>query len=63
MDRENEYINGTAQGSTRFGEKMGESRLRLFGNMQRAVAGYVGNSILRMELQRKRKRAWHEEMC
>ena len=49
----NEYIRGTAQVG-RFGEKTREARLRWSG--LRKDDGYIGRSLLRLELPGKRKR-------
>ena len=51
----NEYIRGTAQVG-RFGEKTREARLRWYGHVLRKDDGYIGRTMLRMELPRKRKR-------
>ena len=56
MDKiRNEYIRGTAQVG-RFGEKTREARLRWYGHVLRKDDGYIGRTMLRMELPRKRKR-------
>ena len=49
------YIRGTAQ-LGRFGEKTLETRLRWLGHLRRIDHGYIGRSMLTMELPRKRKR-------
>ena len=41
----------------RFGEKTREARLRWYGHVQRKDDGYIGRTVLRMELPGKRKRA------
>ena len=56
MDKmRNEYIRGTAPVG-RFGEKTREARLRWYGNVRRKDDGYIGRSMLRMELPGMRKR-------
>ena len=51
----NEYIRGTAQVG-KFGEKIREARLRLYGQLRRKDDGYIGRRMLRMDLPGKRKR-------
>ena len=50
----NEYIIGTAQVG-RFGEKTREARLRWYGHVRRKYYGYIGRSMMRMELPGKGK--------
>ena len=56
MDKiRNEYIRGTAQVG-KFGDKTREARLRWYGHPRRKDDGYIGRTMLRMELTGKRKR-------
>ena len=56
MDKiRNEYIRGTAQVG-KFGEKKREAILRWYGHIRRKDDGYIGRSMLRMELPGKRTR-------
>ena len=51
----NEYIRGTAQ-LGRFGEKIREARLRLYGHVRRKYDWYIGRRMLGMDFPGKRKR-------
>lgn len=51
----NEYIRGTVQ-VERFGDKVREARLRLFGLVQRRNVGYIRRKILKMEPPGRRRR-------
>ena len=56
MDKiRNRYIRGTAQVG-QFGEKTREARLRWYGHVLRKDDGYIGRTMLRMELPEERKR-------
>ena len=56
MDKtRNENIRGTAQVG-KFGEKTREARLRWYGHLRGKDDGYIGRTMLRMELPGKRKR-------
>ena len=63
MDKiRNEYIRGIAQVG-RFGEKTREARLGWFGHVRRKDDGYIGRSMMRMELPGKRKRGRPNRRC
>ena len=55
----NEYIRGTAQVG-RFGEKTREARLRWYGHVLGKDYGYIGRSMLRMELPEETGKAKKE---
>ncbi|KAK3533410.1 hypothetical protein QTP70_019490, partial [Hemibagrus guttatus] len=56
LDRiRNEYIRGTAHVG-RLGDKVGETRLRWFGHVQRRESEYIGRRMLDMELPGRRQR-------
>ena len=56
MDKiSNEYIRGTAHVG-RFGDNTREARLGWYGHLRRKDDGYVGRTMLRMDLPGRRKR-------